>query len=123
MTKKLYNFTVEKNSISIFKIAIYLSLSLHEGCPSNRRSLETSKENIQHLKHIISFFFPVGHFCLPGSGPPHSQGGSGSSRRKSMRIRIHNTDFMLGSRPGSSDVAALASSNEEDFQVDRFPFF
>jgi hypothetical protein len=86
------------------------------------KAFRNQKRTSSTSEHIISSLFPVGHFCPPGSGPPHSQGGSGSSRRKSMRIRIHNNDFMLGSRPGSSDVAALASSNEEDFQVDRFPF-
>jgi hypothetical protein len=33
------------------KIAIYLSLGLHKGCPSDRRSLQPSKENIQHFKN------------------------------------------------------------------------
>jgi hypothetical protein len=32
------------------KIAIYLSLGLHKGGPSYRRSLQPSKENIQHFK-------------------------------------------------------------------------
>jgi hypothetical protein len=32
------------------KIAIYLSLGLHKGCPSYRRSLQPSKETIQHFK-------------------------------------------------------------------------
>ncbi len=32
------------------KIAIYLSLGLHKGCPSYRRSLQPSKEKIQHCK-------------------------------------------------------------------------
>ncbi len=32
------------------KIAIYLSLGLHKGRPSYRRSLQPSKENIQHFK-------------------------------------------------------------------------
>jgi hypothetical protein len=32
------------------KNAIYLSLGLHEGRPSYRRSLQPSKENIQHFK-------------------------------------------------------------------------
>ncbi len=31
------------------KIAIYLSLCLHKGHPSYRRSLQTAKENIQHF--------------------------------------------------------------------------
>jgi hypothetical protein len=32
------------------KTAIYLSLSLHKVCPSYRRSLQFSKEDIQHFK-------------------------------------------------------------------------
>jgi hypothetical protein len=31
-------------------MAIYLSLGLHKGLPSYRRSLQLSKENIQYLK-------------------------------------------------------------------------
>jgi hypothetical protein len=38
------------NLISIFLIAIYLSLGFHKGRPSYRRSLQPSKENIQYLK-------------------------------------------------------------------------
>jgi hypothetical protein len=32
------------------KIAIYISLGLHKGHPSYRRSFQLSKENIQHFK-------------------------------------------------------------------------
>ncbi len=40
---------------------IYLSLGLHEEQPSYRRSLQPSKENIQHFKTIhFSYFFTVG---------------------------------------------------------------
>ncbi len=48
--QKLEKFTAEickKNVIS--EIAIYLSLGLHKGRPSYRRSLQPSIENIQHL--------------------------------------------------------------------------
>ncbi len=44
------------------KIATYLFLGLHNGCLSYRRSLQPSKENIQHFKTF------VGHFSPPGSG-------------------------------------------------------
>jgi hypothetical protein len=37
-------------SFFLSKIAIYLSLGLHKGLPSYRRSLHPSKENIQHFK-------------------------------------------------------------------------
>jgi hypothetical protein len=36
---------------------IYLSLRLHKGCPSCRRSLQPSKENIQHFKTWNFLFF------------------------------------------------------------------
>jgi hypothetical protein len=39
------------------KTSIYLSLGLHTGRPSYRRSLQLSKENIQPSKHEISFRF------------------------------------------------------------------
>jgi hypothetical protein len=56
---------IEKNlRLNIFllffwsKIGIYLSLGLHKGRPSFRRSLQPSKENIQHFKtwNLLTFF-------------------------------------------------------------------
>ncbi len=46
------------------KIAIYLSLGLHKERPSYRRSLQLSKENIQHFKKwkCFSFFYFCGSF-------------------------------------------------------------
>ncbi len=46
------------------KIAIYLSLCLHKGCPSYRRSLQPSKVNIQHFKRwkCCPFFYFLGAF-------------------------------------------------------------
>jgi hypothetical protein len=44
----------------LIKIAIYLSLSLHKECPSYRRSLQPSKENILHFKRrnlLLNSFF------------------------------------------------------------------
>ncbi len=45
-------------------IAIYLSLGLHKGHPSYRRSLQPSKENIQYLKtwKFLTFFYFCGSF-------------------------------------------------------------
>ncbi len=59
--------------------AIYLLLGLHNGRPSYRRSLQPSKENIQHFKtwNFLIFSTFVGHFCPPGSG-------------SGFRIRIRN---------------------------------
>ncbi len=50
-----------------WKIAIYLSLGLLKSRPSQRRSLQPTKENIQHFKKLNLSIF-VGHFCPPGSG-------------------------------------------------------
>ena len=75
------------------KIGIYLSLGLHKGRPSNRRSLQPWKENIQHFKtwKLCPFSIFVEFFCPPGSG-------SGSAiwmririqQLKLIRIRIRN---------------------------------
>jgi hypothetical protein len=45
------NYSWKKNSIFFgSKTAIYLSLGLHKVCPSYRRSLQLTKEAIQHFK-------------------------------------------------------------------------
>ncbi len=50
-----------RKKIGIFwsKFAIYLSLGLHKGHPSYRRSLQPSKKNIQHFKtwNLFTFFY------------------------------------------------------------------
>ncbi len=84
--KKKLNFFLSKTAIYLSKTAIYLSLGLHKVCPSYRRSLQLTKEAIQHfktwtLKKKNSTF--VGHFCPPGSG---------SGFR--IRIRIHWPDWI-----------------------------
>jgi hypothetical protein len=72
MTKNWKKFRAGNFNFYFFdqKIAINLSLGLHKGCPSYRRSLQPSKENIQHFKtwKFCTFFFFGGHFCPPGSG-------------------------------------------------------
>ncbi len=50
MPKNCQIVQFKKNS----KIAIYLSLGLHEGRPSCRRSIQLSTENIRNSKHEIS---------------------------------------------------------------------
>ncbi len=47
--KKNYSWK-KKFDIFLIKIAIYLSLDLHKGRPSYRRSLQPSQENIQHFE-------------------------------------------------------------------------
>jgi len=78
--KKWKKFTAEKNWS---QIAIYLSLGLHKGRPSYRRSLQPSKENIQHFKtlNFITFFYFWGSFCPTGSRSGFTdliESGSGS---------------------------------------------
>ncbi len=70
------------------KTTIYLSLGLHNERPSYWRSLQLSKEAIQHFKHKFLKFFSifVGHFCPPGSG-------SGST--DPIRIRNPGTDCVV----------------------------
>jgi hypothetical protein len=50
--QKLKKYTAEKFIYIFFgsKIAIYFFLALYKGRPSYRRSLQPSKENIQHFK-------------------------------------------------------------------------
>jgi hypothetical protein len=51
MTQNWKKFTAGKFFKFVFnKVAIYLSLGLHKEHPSYRRSLQPSKENIQHFK-------------------------------------------------------------------------
>ncbi len=75
-----------KKKLTFFwsKTAIYLSLGLHKVCPGYRRSLQLTKEAIQHFKTWIFSTF-VGHFCPPGSG-------SGSVFK--LRIRIQWSDWI-----------------------------
>ncbi len=60
------------------KIAIYLSLGLLKGRPRYRRSLEPSKDHIQHFKtwNLLTFFYFCGSFLpswirirIPGPDP------------------------------------------------------
>jgi len=55
-----------KKKIYSSKTTIYLSLRLHKGRPSYRRSLQLSKKNIQHFKTWNFIFFSTfaGHFAL-----------------------------------------------------------
>ncbi len=88
MTTNWKKFTAGKK-LNFFgwKTTIYLSLGLHKGRPSYKRSLQLSKENILHFKTWNFLFFPtfVGHFCHPGAG---------SGFRIRIRIRIHRPDWI-----------------------------
>ncbi len=50
--QKFNKITAGKNTIFLIKNCniLFLSLGLYEGRPSYRRSLQPSKENIQHFK-------------------------------------------------------------------------
>ncbi len=64
--KKIYSW--KRNLICFWsKIAIDLSLVLHKGRASYRRSLQPPKEHIQHLKtwNFVTFSIFVGNFCPP----------------------------------------------------------
>ncbi len=83
---------LKKKKIFWSKIAIYLSLGLHKVCPSYRRSLQLSKEAIQHFKKTWSFkhFF---YFC--GSFLP-------------SWIRIHWPDWIrIHSGSGSATLPTI----------------
>ncbi len=59
MTKNWKKITAEKKiKFFFYQTAIYLSLGLHKVCPSYRRSLQLSKEAIQHFtKHELLQIF------------------------------------------------------------------
>ncbi len=85
--KLFYKFTTEKKAhFWGSRTTIYLSLGLHKGRSSCKRSLQLWKENIQHFKtwNFLIFSAFVCHFWPPGSG---------SGFR--IRIRIHWPDWIL----------------------------
>jgi len=55
--KKLKKNTAEKCKLFLSKITIYSSQGLHKRRPSYRRSLQSSKENIEHFKKRNLLFF------------------------------------------------------------------
>ncbi len=72
ITKNLKKNYSWKNFLIFFgsKITIYLFLGLYKERPSYRRSLQISKEAIQHFKtlNLKKKFYFCGSFCPPGSG-------------------------------------------------------
>jgi hypothetical protein len=79
----------------------YLALGLHKGRPIYRRSLQISKENIQHFKtwNFLIFFY----FC-------------GSFFPSWIRIRIHWPDWILIHYGSGSETLV-------DFNMDQDPAF
>jgi hypothetical protein len=73
MIKTFLKKKIQRKICYIFywsKIAIYFFPGLYKGHPSYRRSLQLSKENIQHFKkwNLLTFFFFMGLLCPPESG-------------------------------------------------------
>ncbi len=94
MTKNWKKITAEKINKKFFwsKTAIYLSLGLYKVCPSYRRSLQLTKEAIQHLKTWIYFcgtFLPSWiRIRIPNTDPdPLARMNTGTDP---IRIRIRN---------------------------------
>jgi hypothetical protein len=83
MTKN-WRKKIQLNFLYLFwsNIPIYLFFGLHKGRLSYRRSLQPSKENIQHFKKLnsLTFFYVSGAF-LPSWIPLNPD---------PIRIRIHN---------------------------------
>ncbi len=87
---KIYRWKKINYYFVLSKIAIYLSLGLHKGRPSYRRSRQSSKKNIHHLKkhwYFLIFYIFVCHFCPSGSG-------SGSGFLIRILTRIHWPDWI-----------------------------
>jgi hypothetical protein len=86
--------TAEKLFIFFWsKITIYLSLGLHKGRLSDKRSLKSSKK-----MKFINFSFFVGHFCTSGSG-----------LRIWIQIRIQGPHW-IRIQSGSGSTTLLAGS-------------
>ncbi len=81
MTKNWRRKITTEKKIKFFwsKTTIYLSRGLYKGHPSYRRSLQLSKENIQHFKtwNFLIFFYFCGSLALLNLDPdPDSEYGS-----------------------------------------------
>jgi hypothetical protein len=78
MTKNRKKILQLENFFSFFsKTTIYLSVGLHKGRPSYKRSLQFSKENIQHFK--INFFLLLWVIFALVDPEPNSEYESGST--------------------------------------------
>jgi hypothetical protein len=82
----------------IYKIASYLSRGLHEGRPSNRRSLQPSKENNKHFKDE---FFEFLHFLdMPSADPDPADQNQCGTMWFWIQIQIHNTGYLVATLCG-----------------------
>ncbi len=84
----------------------YLSLGIHKGCPSYRRSLQPSKEKIQQF---LNFFLFFGHFCPPGPGSTYLiDSGSGSETMlQNVSLQAIIDEFSV--RVGQQAVVVVAT--------------
>jgi hypothetical protein len=85
MTKK--NHSIKYFYLSFFDQKCKFTV-LHKGCPSYRRSLQLSKENIQHFKrwNLLTALYFSGSFL-----PFWNRIQSGNRIKSGVRIRLHNT--------------------------------
>ncbi len=88
------NYSWKKIKFFGIKTTIYLSLGLHKERPSYWRSLQLSKEAIQHFKswHFLIFFYFCGSF-LTSWIRIHWPDWIRANPDKNIRIRILNTAY------------------------------
>jgi hypothetical protein len=109
---------VKKCCFSVKKIARYLSLGLHKGPPSYRRSLQPSKENIHHFKtwNFLPFSVFVGHFSSPGSGSTDLIESGSNSDPDLKHGCYHNLKMLIGrGRLGQKVFEMIVESNVKVF--------
>ncbi len=97
--------------VLLLTTAIYSSLGLHKGLPSYRRSLQPSKENIQHFKkwNLLTFSIFVGHFCPPGSGSTTVISTVGSETESGFKIPF---EWLLPQTPQPSNTTKIIKISE-----------
>jgi hypothetical protein len=88
----------------------FISIGLHKGRPGYRRSLQPTKENIQHFKTLNFFTFSIFWVIFASH-----ESGSGFSQPKSMRIQEDLDPILLririrshGSESGAADPCHFA---------------
>ncbi len=117
---------LQRKSVSIFflpKIAIYLSLGLLNGChcPSNRKGLQLTKENIQHFKiwNFLTFFYFYGVFAFLDPDP-ESDSGFGFGSTGLIRIHWPDSDPLAWLNP--DPIREFGTESETLPERTRYPF-
>ncbi len=111
--------------IFVSKTTINLPLGLRKGFPSYRRSLQSTKENIQHFKtwNLLIFFYFCGSFLLSWSRiriPNPDTDLQTWLNPDSIRIRIQNSNKMLfpiGSETEGSGVSLSEFKDKLDLEA------